>query len=439
MHSQPAVPAPGQRQYFLDWIRIFAFFVLIFYHTGMYYVTWGWHVKSPHASDTLEPFMMLSGPWRLALLFLISGVASAFMLKKIRVGAFVRQRSVRLLLPLLFGMLVIVPPQSYFEVIEKLSYRGSYADFMRLYINGYHGFCKDGECLRLPTWNHLWFVAYLWTYTLLLAALAKLTPAARQERAGAALARLLSGWRIIALPAAVLAAARFALVDGYPATHALLDDWYNHAVYFPLFLLGATLATQRSFWAGLEQARWPALGLALSGWAALMIYYSIPEALAATPEVQAWRPVLRGVYALVQWSAIAAVCGFGHRHLQFDSPARRYLTQAVFPVYIVHQTLIVSMAHGLKPVRLPPMLEGLILVLLTLTISFAVVEVVRRVALLRPLFGLPLRADHGRTPAGANADAPVNANTNGSENGNENGNGNGNGSMASQANGARAA
>ncbi len=415
MHPLPTAPAPGQRQYFLDWIRIFAFFVLILYHTGMYYVTWGWHVKSPHASDTLEPYMMLSGPWRLALLFLVSGVASTYLLNKLGAGAFVRQRSVRLLPPLLFGMLVIVPPQSYFEVVEKLSYQGGYAEFMRLYLGGYQGFCKDGECLKLPTWNHLWFVAYLWVYTLLLAALVKLSPAALRERAGAALARLLSGWRIIALPAAVLAAARLALADGYPATHALLDDWYNHAVYFPLFLLGATLATRRDFWAGLEQARWPALGLALGGWAALMIYYAIPEALAATAQVQAWRPVLRSVYALLQWSAIAAVCGFGHRHLQFDSPARRYLTQAVFPLYIVHQTLIVSLAHALKPARLPPALEGLILVLLTLTISFAVVEVVRRVALLRPLFGLALRADSvaaaDKSAAGnAGADAGANAN-----------------------------
>ena len=120
-------------------MRIIAFFLLIFYHVGMYYVTWGWHVKSPYASDAQEPYMMLSAPWRLSLLFLVSGVASGCMLA--------RQR---LLVPLLFGMLVIVPPQSYCEVIEKLGYAGSYADFMRLYLRGYHGFRQDG-CLILPT------------------------------------------------------------------------------------------------------------------------------------------------------------------------------------------------------------------------------------------------------------------------------------------------
>ena len=92
------------------------------------------------------------------------------------------QRSKRLLLPLLFGMAVIVPPQSYFEVVQQHGYAGSYLDFMRLYLSGYGGFCKAGSaCLILPTWNHLWFVAYLFVYTAALWALLRVlaTGAAR--------------------------------------------------------------------------------------------------------------------------------------------------------------------------------------------------------------------------------------------------------------------
>jgi hypothetical protein len=93
------------------------------------------------------------------------------------------------------------------------------------------------------------------------------------------------------------------------------------------------------------------------------------------------------------WSAIVAACGFAHRHLQIDGPARRYLTEAVFPVYIVHQTLIVTLAHALKVVHRAPGIEAVQLVVLTLCLSFGVFEVVRRSALLRPLFGLaPLPA-----------------------------------------------
>ncbi|NYE59613.1 surface polysaccharide O-acyltransferase-like enzyme [Duganella sp. 1224] len=380
------------RLYFLDWIRIFAFLVLICYHTGMYYVTWDWHVKSPHASDAIEPLMILSSPWRLGLLFMISGVATAFLLQKLGVGALLRQRSWRLLVPLVFGMFVIVPPQSYFEVVEKVAYHGGYADFMRLYVTGYHGFCRGDDCLRMPTWNHLWFVAYLWTYTMVGGLLAWLL-GPRLGRLSDALGRLLSGWRIIVLPVLLLAVARYTLADRFPTTHALVDDWYSHAQYFLLFALGALLAMQTGFWAGVAALRWTSLALWLGSWALIVCYWSIPEALAATPDVLQWKPLMRAVYCVCQWTPILAVCGFGQRHLNFDSAKRRYLTEAVFPVYILHQTLIVVMAHWMKPIQLAPGIEGVFLIVLTLVFSFGGFELVRRVAVLRPLFGLgPVRA-----------------------------------------------
>jgi len=400
-----------KRLYFLDWIRIFAFCVLIFYHTGMYYVSWDWHVKSPFASDAIEPLMILSSPWRLGLLFMISGAATAFMLQKWRVSTLLRQRSWRLLLPLLFSMFVIVPPQAYFEVVEKVAYQGGYAEFMRLYVSSYHGFCRGSDCLRMPTWNHLWFVAYLWAYTMLGGLLAWLL-GARLKTMSDGLGRMLQGWRIVVLPVAVLAAVRFALADSFPTTHALVDDWYSHAQYFFLFVLGALLATQAAFWHRVEALRWTSLALWLASWALIVCYWSIPEALAGTPEVSQWKPLMRTVYCLCQWAPILTVCGFGLRHLNFDSAKRRYLTEAVFPVYILHQTLIVSMAHWLKPVRLAPATEGLILVVLTFTISFGIFEVVRRIAVLRPLFGLgPLTSQTSayaaQAPAAAASDGHV--------------------------------
>jgi surface polysaccharide O-acyltransferase-like enzyme len=213
----------GSRLYFLDWLRIIAFFLLILYHTGMYYVSWDWHVKSPHAGPAIEPLMLLLSPWRMSLLFLIGGVASGFLLTKAP-GRFLRERSRRLLPPLLFGMLVIVPPQSFCEVIEKLGYAGSYADFMRLYLTAYHGFCRGTDCLDLPTWNHLWFVAYLWTYTLVLWLIVRVAGAARMARAGDRLGRLLTGWRALLLPVAALALGRIVVKPWFEETHGLVDD-----------------------------------------------------------------------------------------------------------------------------------------------------------------------------------------------------------------------
>jgi glucans biosynthesis protein C len=393
----------GSRRYDLDWVRIGAFMLLILYHVGMYYVTWDWHVKSPHASSDIEPLMMLTSPWRLSLLFLVSGVATGYLLARQGAGNFLGQRSTRLLIPLAFGMLVIVPPQSYLEVVEKLRYAGGFAEFYRLYITGFHGFCRGNDCLIMPTWNHLWFVAYLWVYTVVLylavRALPRLIPWLRRFAD-----KHLSGLGILLWPIAYLCAIRFGLAPRFPSTHALVGDWYNHAMYFGVFLLGFALAGTRTAWETLERSRWITAGLAILGWAFLSAYFSAYRDDAAIPP-DALRWFSRAVWGTEQWLAIAAVVGFAHRHLTHDSPARRYLTSAIFPVYILHQTVIVVVAHSLKPSHLYPPVEGVLLVLVTLATCFLGYEAIRRVRLLQPLFGLARaprktqRASGGSLPA----------------------------------------
>ena len=72
---------PSERLFFLDWLRIIAFAAFVPYHVGMYYVTGDFHVKSPFSSKTLEPWMKLTEPWLMSLIFMISGAATALMLK----------------------------------------------------------------------------------------------------------------------------------------------------------------------------------------------------------------------------------------------------------------------------------------------------------------------------------------------------------------------
>ncbi|HEY0746250.1 MAG TPA: acyltransferase family protein [Steroidobacteraceae bacterium] len=396
----------GVRRYDLDWVRIGAFLALIFYHVGMYYVTWDWHVKSPHASHAIEPLMMLTSPWRLSLLFLVSGVATGFLLARQGAGHFLGQRSTRLLIPLAFGMLVVVPPQSYLQVIEKLHYSGSFVEFYRLYITGFHGFCSGGDCLILPTWNHLWFVAYLWVYTAVLYAAVRLAPPLIPWLRRWAEKRL-SGLGILLWPLAYLIAIRLSLAPRFPATHALVGDWYNHAMYFGVFLLGFALAGARAAWITLERTRWLTLGLSILGWAFLAAYVAAYSGDAVPPE--SLRLLFRVIYGAEQWLAIAAVVGFAHRHLTHDSAVRRYLTTAIFPVYILHQTVIVVVAHALKPSQLYPPVEGLLLVLVTITTCFLGYEAIRRVRLLRPLFGVARDSEGVRNqrPRTANRNAPV--------------------------------
>jgi glucans biosynthesis protein C len=383
-----------QRRYDLDWVRVAAFFLLVLYHVGMYYVSWDWHVKSPYASTALEPFMGLTAPWRLSLLFFISGAATAFLFRKIRTESggtgFVRQRSWRLLLPLIFGMLVIVVPQAYYEVLES-RYPGGYHDgylaFWGRYLMADNTFCDDDGCLDLPTWNHLWFVAYLWVYTMIGWALLRFTPNA-MARVGGWLERRLSGIGVLLWPTLLLAIARVALVGRFESTHALVDDWYNHAQYLPLFLLGMLVADRDGFWNALQRLRWPALVIAIAGYAFIVWYFYASGYDDTRPPPDALRMLQRFAWALFQWTAIAAIFGFVRGIAFTDSPALRYLREAVFPVYILHQTIIVVLAHNAQPLGLRPALEGPLLVLATFGLCFLGFEIVRRVRLLRPLFGL---------------------------------------------------
>jgi fucose 4-O-acetylase-like acetyltransferase len=378
------------RRFDLDWVRVLAFGLLVLYHVGMYYVTWDWHVKSPHSSPALEPFMLLSSPWRLGLLFLVSGAATSFLLRR-RPQGFLGTRSRRLLVPLLFGMLVVVAPQAYYEVVEKVpgGYHDGYWAFYARYLSADQGFCRGDDCLILPTWNHLWFVAYLWVYTVVLWLAVTTLPQAWLARFRVGVARGLSGAGLILWPVTVLAIARLALVGRFESTHALIDDWYNHAQYLPLFLLGFAMTRMTGVWPALWRLRWTALALAAISYSAIAIYFTGTGFDDANPPPQALRMAMRVVWALNQWTAMAAILGFAWRFRDADGPVLRYLVPAVFPVYILHQTVTVVLAHHLKPVALSPAVEGPILVVGTFALCFAGYELIRRIGPLRPLFGLP--------------------------------------------------
>ncbi|MBK7657054.1 MAG: acyltransferase family protein [Betaproteobacteria bacterium] len=363
------------RLYFLDWLRIAAFGLLVVYHVGMYYVTWNFHVKSPFASDTLEPWMKLSSPWRMSLLFLISGAVTSLLLAN-KPSGFMRSRSRRLLLPLLCGVVLIVPPQPYFEVIQKFAYDGRYFDFLRLYFAGYTGFCANGKCLVLPTWNHLWFLPYLWAYTLLLWLMLRIRPGLLDSLTGQ-VTRLLSGARLLWVPILWILLLRWTLFKRFPETHDLVHDWFWHAVYLSVFLAGAVFVRTPGIWARAAYWRWHALTLAMLAWA-----------IFATHAVHGMGHGQRGIVAVQQWGALVAALGFGYQHLNADHPWRAYLNEAVFPVYIVHQTLIIGLSQWIKPWQWPPIWEGPFLVLVTFASSMCIYEGVRRVSLVRPWLGL---------------------------------------------------
>lgn len=386
--STPQQISSSERRIDLDWVRILAFGLLIFYHVGMLYVSWGFHIKSEHRLTWLEPVMLVLNPWRLSLLFLVSGVASRFMLGKVRLAAFARARSARLLIPLIFGMLVIVPPQSYLQIVESLgypqvSYLQGFADYyLHHYLVFSSQFCPS-PCIVQPTWNHLWFVVYLWVYTMALVGVQALWPAAA-DRIGERLAAVLAGPWLLVLPCLLFAAWRLFLSPLFPSTHALFGDWYNHADYATAFLIGFLLAREGGIWRDLERQRWMALTLAAACFAAFVLVYA-----GLLPRSPMLRWFASSAYGCYQWLAMAAVLGFARRHLSADDgPVRRYLTDAIFPYYIVHQTAIIMIAYALRGSGLSAGSEAAIVISGTALTCLVTYEIARRIAWLRPLFGL---------------------------------------------------
>jgi glucans biosynthesis protein C len=168
-------------------------------------------------------------------------------------------------------------------------------------------------------------------------------------------------------------------------------DWFNHAMYFGMFVTGAVFATQSTMWHGLVKWRWPALVTALGCWAVLV-------------GLRPSRPLEHLVIATMQWGALVAAIGFAQKLFNIDHPLRQRLTEAVFPVYIFHQTVLIVASQVMLPWQWAPAVEGPVLVAVTLGLSYAGYDAVRRFRVLRPWFGLrgaESDADSSAAPASA--------------------------------------
>ncbi|WP_164155396.1 acyltransferase family protein [Sandarakinorhabdus rubra] len=366
----------SSRRFDLDWLRMAAFALLILYHAGMAFVSWDWHIKLARLV-WLEPVMQVTNAWRLLLLFLISGIASAAMLGKTGIGGragFLASRSKRLLLPLLLGIVLVVPPQAWVEVQVKGSWAGSYLLFWR---TRYFGF-SDDLGLILPTWNHLWFVTYLWAYTLLLA----LLPASWLAAWRRGVERGLAGNRLLWLPMLAIAGIRLALADRFPESHDLVSDWCMHWIYGGGFFIGAAMGTAGPLWTGVARLWRAGLLLGLAGWAVVASINGLPG------EVDGgWLIISRMARAVQAWGMIIGLLGLAQRFLAVDHRWRQPLAEAVFPAYLIHQTIIVLAAWWLLPLALPLWAKAAVLMVGTAVGTTLFCMATARIGWLRPWVG----------------------------------------------------
>jgi peptidoglycan/LPS O-acetylase OafA/YrhL len=389
------------RRHDIDALRALAFALLILYHWCMLYVAgedWGWHLKSTHLAEWLQLPMLLVNRWRMDLIFLVSGLSVHFLLRDARAGRFVAQRSWRLLLPLVFGMLVVVPIQPYAQGVANGAVEPGFLAFLARYYRGSPAWPEgafDGWEDSM-TWNHLWYLAYLWVYTLAFAALLPLL-----RRLPNPLATLRGGW-LLTLPALPLLLYTVTLQPLFEDSHDLVSDWYLHAVYFSVFLYGWWIGTDAGLWAEFVRLRRRATGWALgvfAGYAALV--FGLPE---GAPDWQVF--VIYGLRNAYIWLALCAILGWGKALL--DRPLRwlPWANEAVYPWYVLHQSLTVLCAYWLLPLGLGPVLEPLLVLAGTVAGCALLHAGIRRVRWLRPLFGMKARPREAGVVLPARAQSP---------------------------------
>lgn len=371
----------------MDWLRIGAFGLLIFYHIALVFVPWAYHAKTAHPIAWVAVPMQAVNAWRLPLLFVVSGYASrAIFDKDSDVAGFTWARTKRLIVPLLFGVLVITPSQPWIELTTQHSYdRG----FLHFWAHDYFRFGTiDG--IVLPTWQHLWFVGYLWFYTATLAIVLAVLPRRARRAVDTGVGWALAGPLILIVPIALLIANWIHVYPGARETHALIDDWAVHRVYFAMFLFGFALREGERIWRAIR-FWWPlaallaVIGYGYVAWVELRYL----GALRPTPAIWWWFGVARVVQS---WGAIIALIGLADRRLNRDFPGRKMLNEAVFPFYIIHQTIIVLVAGELLAFGLHPLAEFSIILAATLAGCWAFYRIGREIGWLRPLIGLRRRS-----------------------------------------------
>jgi peptidoglycan/LPS O-acetylase OafA/YrhL len=314
---------------------------------------------------------------RMPLLFVIAGAGMWFALQRRSKGQFLKERTVKLLLPLIGGMFLIVPPQIYCERLLHGQWSGSYLAFYATRVLQFIPY-PAGDF----SWHHLWFILYLYVYVLLLLPLMLWWKRIKRHVAPGAWLCLLG------IPLGINEAL---LKPLFPETHNLVSDWYIFNHYLLLTAYGYLMASMPGVWQWLSGFRRWSLVAGIALFAGLISLFHIG--------VIRHGSVADGIGAnLFTWLWVMVFLGYGYRYLSFVNPLLVWAREASYPVYILHQTVIVVIGYVIIPYAWAPWAKYFAILLLSMGACFVLYEgCVRRFAALRLLFGMKVQAASRRS------------------------------------------
>jgi len=371
-----------QRRYDLDWLRVLAFSGVFFYHCSRFFNSADWHIKNAETSSLVDLLTGLFDLWGMPLIFAISGASIFFALRPGGAIRFLRDRGLRLLVPLALGILVLAPPQVYLDRLAHGEFSGSFFEFIPHFFQSTN-FAWTGV--------HLWYLEYLFVFTLVLTPLFIWLKRSSGQRTLGYLSRFSKRTGAIFLwvvPTALLSIA----VDPFGIMKPAPSEAFLRLVMFPLILVYGYLIFADD---GIQQAiiRQRRLSLVLA-----LVSSFFPPLVTMGFTQWGWKfnlptfILLMSLASLLIWSYILAAFGYAMRYLTANTRLLSYANEAVLPFYILHQPVILILGSFIIPLPLSILTKYTIIAPLAFAITIGLYEFgIRRVNLVRQLFGLKPR------------------------------------------------
>jgi glucans biosynthesis protein C len=374
---------PPDRRYDLDALRVLAVLLLIPFHTARVFDTFDpFYVKNPETSGALSwAVVAFLNPWHMPLLFVLAGAATWLALGHRGAKGYVGERTRRLLVPFLFGLLVVVPPQGFLAG----RFRGDEApvpsflgDYWRVEgdLSGYTGSFTPA---------HLWFIGFLFVFSLVA------LPLFVRWRGR----RLRTRWLLVAMPLVLLAANELPAPNDGPQ-----NPFYSLALFAAGYLLLADERAERAV-----HRHWrPLLVAAAATMTTVLLVWS-----SGADDAWADGSLLDVGFALFEqvngWVWVLALLGAGRALLSTPARGLGYASEASFPFYVLHQTVIVAVAYAVVGWDLGLWVKFATVGLASLALTLGLYEVVRRTRVTRFLFGMRLQRPRPRpAPVGPAAE-----------------------------------
>jgi glucan biosynthesis protein C len=375
----------SERIHYLDWLKVLIVYGIVVFHVSLVFSFGTWLVSNHERSLVLSAFAGFCFPWGIPAMFLIAGADAWFGLHSHSVADFLRKRFLRLVVPLVPGLLVLSPLQRFVTSSNPPPSIDTFWAFYASFFRNIH-FSWTLQFIS-QYWLHLWFLAYLFAITLVCAPVLVWLrkPAGRRLTSWlVAIACRRGGVLVLAAPLALTQLVLRPRFAGY-------QDWADVATYTLAFLWGAIFFSDRRFEAAIRgQVRWllTAGTLAMLG-IGLLTYFAHIQATDESGAQVAAQLAQSFLWSLFVWSWLLAVLYLGIRWLNFPNRMLRYAEESILPVYVIHHPVVLLIASFVVTWNLGVWPKFAVILVMVAVLTFGIYEFgVRRWRATRLMFGL---------------------------------------------------